>query len=518
MIFYIKKIPLSFILFFTALISLIASFYFGIGRVLDDSYITYRYAENFANGYGFRWNINEVPSEGFTSYLHVLLLSFFYKFFGMSPLISTRILSFLSLFFITIICLRWLRESSKLTNKNISYALFSLLVIANPLLIYASLFGLETIIIALVYTVSAILFHAWYKSGKTSTAAYLAIASLIAFLCRPDSLAFFAILYSISLLSKFYFKEKITLSHYAIFAVTLVIAVSIVSIFRYFYFDSYFPNPYFIKNAKTIIDLHGLSYVAQFFIWSSGLYLTTLFFLKNLSREKIILFIASTAFILVFIHFKPLMGTAFRFLIPMWPILSIIVISSLSNSIINGQNKKSKIILILFSFWLVSWLVSSNYHVYQSALSNKNTINYATIGKQLSQLENTNIIATGDQGALPYFSSWNSIDLVGLTDKNIAKMKTPEKIVNYVIQKKPSVILLRRRKHNGKYFIAHSNFPSLGNKLHERMQDTYTECCFILDEDNNQLVFFILNTTKKYSNVYNQLTSAIFIIDQFIKK
>ena len=41
---------------------------------LDDSYIFLRYAENIFNGYGFVWNINDPPVEGYTSFLYLVTL------------------------------------------------------------------------------------------------------------------------------------------------------------------------------------------------------------------------------------------------------------------------------------------------------------------------------------------------------------------------------------------------------------------------------------------------------------
>ncbi len=42
--------------------------------ILDDAYIFFRYAENIVNGYGFVWNIGEVPVEGYTSFLYLSTL------------------------------------------------------------------------------------------------------------------------------------------------------------------------------------------------------------------------------------------------------------------------------------------------------------------------------------------------------------------------------------------------------------------------------------------------------------
>ncbi|HCP84004.1 MAG TPA: hypothetical protein DIT88_06335, partial [Planctomycetaceae bacterium] len=41
----------------------------------DDAYITLRYAQNWIDGNGLTWNVNEKPVEGFTSFLHLACLS-----------------------------------------------------------------------------------------------------------------------------------------------------------------------------------------------------------------------------------------------------------------------------------------------------------------------------------------------------------------------------------------------------------------------------------------------------------
>ena len=41
----------------------------------DDAYITLRYAQNWIDGNGLAWNVNEKPVEGFTSFLHLICLS-----------------------------------------------------------------------------------------------------------------------------------------------------------------------------------------------------------------------------------------------------------------------------------------------------------------------------------------------------------------------------------------------------------------------------------------------------------
>ena len=41
--------------------------------IAEDAHITFRFARNLAEGYGFTWNTDELPIEGFTSFLWVLV-------------------------------------------------------------------------------------------------------------------------------------------------------------------------------------------------------------------------------------------------------------------------------------------------------------------------------------------------------------------------------------------------------------------------------------------------------------
>ena len=50
------------------------------GHMGDDSFIFFRYADNFMQGKGLRWNGDELPVEGFSSPLWVGVLILFYRF------------------------------------------------------------------------------------------------------------------------------------------------------------------------------------------------------------------------------------------------------------------------------------------------------------------------------------------------------------------------------------------------------------------------------------------------------
>src|SRR5262249_10595062 len=61
-------------------------------RIFDNSFITYRYARNLADGAGITWNVNEPPVEGYTNFLLVIILAPFIRL-GFDPLWVTRLFS-----------------------------------------------------------------------------------------------------------------------------------------------------------------------------------------------------------------------------------------------------------------------------------------------------------------------------------------------------------------------------------------------------------------------------------------
>ena len=49
------------------------------GYFPDDAFITFRFAENLARGFGIVWNVGGAPTEGSTSILQTLLMAGFFK-------------------------------------------------------------------------------------------------------------------------------------------------------------------------------------------------------------------------------------------------------------------------------------------------------------------------------------------------------------------------------------------------------------------------------------------------------
>lgn len=71
---------------------------------VDDAFISFRYSEHLANGFGLLWNIGQPPVEGYTNFLWVVIIAvpFLLK---LDPIISTKIIGLSSV--LGIIILFW---------------------------------------------------------------------------------------------------------------------------------------------------------------------------------------------------------------------------------------------------------------------------------------------------------------------------------------------------------------------------------------------------------------------------
>lgn len=83
------------------------------GDYYDDAFITYRYADNLARGEGLFWNTGEAPTEGFTSLLHIMMLTPLMKL-GLGGLEAARLINLVFLIAIAFVLYQISTRSSSL--------------------------------------------------------------------------------------------------------------------------------------------------------------------------------------------------------------------------------------------------------------------------------------------------------------------------------------------------------------------------------------------------------------------
>ena len=77
--------------------------------IFDDAFITYRYAAHLAEGHGITWNPGEPATEGYTTFLQLVILAPFIKT-GFDPLMVARVFSLLALFGICLLLYKLARK------------------------------------------------------------------------------------------------------------------------------------------------------------------------------------------------------------------------------------------------------------------------------------------------------------------------------------------------------------------------------------------------------------------------
>ncbi len=415
--------------------------FFNFDVLQDDAFISFRYVRNFLDGHGLVFNLGE-RVEGYTNFFWIMLLSFLARL-GL-PLIETA---------------RWTGVLAAVGTLGV--ALYAsrrfypergwpwmiaapFLLAANGALAYWAGSGLETALFTLLAAAAA----AAYFSRPALSLLLLALATLT----RPEG-GFLAFLFGIIgiLLKQKNWKETLT------FWGTLILLLLPFAVFKYFYYGSLLPNPFYAKTGFSVEYLQsGLGYVGLFLKHYGGygllIILPVLFWkkLSTFSRFCLLVFIGFTLY-LVFIGGDVL--KAHRFFVPILFFLYLPVVDGfyiLSEKIPRRALAAGTVVLIA---GLITYAFPL-YYLLISAEAEKGLIGKMKDSASLFVRHNyAESFATSTIGAFSYYlGDRRVIDMLGLTEPEIARH--PEKIdgivstwreknfnAGYVLSEKPEIIL-----------------------------------------------------------------------------
>ena len=417
------RLGLLFSLTFIVLLSLFFDF------VLDDSFITYRYAENFAHGEGIRWNVGEDPVEGFTSFLWVALnaLAILLRF---DPVIFSKLLSG-----IAGLAIIWMLLATK---SNLDWRLkyiFVASIALSPPFTFILIQGMETALTTFLLFLSALLSVKILRySDKRYVFLWYCIA-ILGFLARPDSITFntgiLAGLIILFVINKNTSMIKTIIAYGAIF---LVIG-ALYNVWRVSYFGYTFPNTFYVKfsSSNYIFTLQGIYYLFTFVIKIMLPYLLLCAFLiyKNFNKEKFSITIPMlTGFSFYCIYLMtiyPVQGFLWRFAFPVYPafiLAALLLFSEVKLSAFPLLKKLPVVmaILIVFTIWPLRLL---NFAMLQK--EGRTQHDRVMMGKSLAGIDGTMFVS--ESGALPFYSKWKAADLLGLNSEEIVHNGLSEQIL-----------------------------------------------------------------------------------------
>lgn len=460
----------------------------------DDSYITFRFLENFINGNGLVFNIGE-KVEGYTNFLWLLLLSLFaiLKFnyidfsqylsvgFGAGCLFLTYFISKDFKVEIPNTDKKLKSKSTDLIDKNgILFNLFPVILLTfTGAFNYWAVSGMETTMFIFLgmmgiyfYLKDENLDHLNWK---------FSFFILLAALTRPEGLYLFAIIIFHKILYTFYIKRNIVdtfksvlsknnLLTYSIF----VIPVLIYTLFRLMYYGYPFPNTFYAKTGLSWVYINaGLEYTWNY-LKSYGLfgliYLLPLYLFKtDTNKFKLSFFYIFT--FLYTIYIISIGGDVlqmFRFFLMISPLFFILFCKFLQffyQKLTLKNYSSSTGFAIVFSLAIIG-LTYYNYNNQKDNIKRITDLENGLVDKMKlagqwfnsqQKIKGSHMtIAATTIGAVSYYSGLNVsvIDMLGLTDGEIAhNPKTIPEIsegsigwkernynVNYVLSRKPDYV------------------------------------------------------------------------------
>jgi arabinofuranosyltransferase len=406
----------------------------------DDLYISFRYAEHLASGQGLTWNVGQAPVEGYTNFLLVILLAVIHLI-GLDPLISIQIVNILLTvatgILLAKLCLSFF-EDDKTTVARSSAVLTTLAFIANPYVWQNALSGLETTLFTflIVWSLHLLLVA---QQGSGSYVPGFATATL-ATLARPDGVLFGMLAALVFVLASRN-RSKAALGA----LIGFVLPVVLYELWRVWYFGSPLPNTFYVKVSNALNLFAGRSYVTSFYKIEVILVLMAMIGIWKLRRNAVLTtsalwIVGLSAF---YVMPTPIQGFYFRFLFSVLTLLTLIAIPAVVGYAFKlKENYRWALLSVaIIAHLLINWRAARGEEI--QAVIPEATAMYREMGEMLGSIPADSIsFAYQDAGVVPYYSKQKHYDLVGLNDAFIGREKDPVRVIEYLEEEKPDVLLL----------------------------------------------------------------------------
>lgn len=426
---------------------------------LDDAYISFRYAENFAAGHGPVFNPGE-RVEGYTTFLWVVLLAAGERL-GIPLEFHAKAMGLL----FALAALALLSHAHYVARRldPMSCALATLLAGTCGSYMIWAMSGMEVHLTAFL-CLGAVLLHLRAREEAAGGgaacrwAAGSAVAAALAAMARPEAALIFVVCFLDHCLGLVTRRDRTVFVYGAVF--TLVIAPYLA--WRWSYYGYPVPNTFYTKVGSTLEQVQrGWKYTRGFLV--AGLMLVApalvaLLAAPGLTRRHGALHVA-TGIVVLHVVFVVAVGgdvmPAFRFFAAILPLMA------LAGAHVVGPNLTGR------AAFAASAALAVAYNGFQLATEpaflNRDGVGARgkVVGTWLREhVPPGTLLATNTAGSIPYFSKLPSIDTLGLNDARIAHRKMPgmgkgkaghEKgDGKYVLSRKPDIVQFGSSRGNSK--------------------------------------------------------------------
>lgn len=446
----------------TIIVLMVAAFYRQL--LVDDAFISFRYARNLIDGFGLVWNPREYL-ESYSNFLWLMLIAAGMKMGwepeGFSYLLSIpfHFIGLLATYLLAKLVLPTSRDNKKVNNDFSDTTLDTRLgtsdILSLAVLIWVgsnkSLFsfatsGLETSMqFGLITTIALLCVRSFTRSISPKLIVTLSVLMNLAFLSRLDAITvilpailifFHRLYYSDNYFSGKPYPNKIVLKNRIYYSALMIAPFAMISlpwlIWKIMYYHRLFPNSFYAK----VHGMEGIGFgIFYLYIFLSTYFLFPYVLLVGVKYAKLAKENSGFGMIgglaIIWLAYVIWVGgdfMEFRFLVQALPFIGISIIYTLNRLI---DNKKVVLVLIggmllgnINSFFTIEKTVVTYGIEKVESLAfhlSEDDQNWVDVGIRLKEIfGNTDVlIAVAAAGAIPYYSELPSVDYLGLCDANI---------------------------------------------------------------------------------------------------
>lgn len=427
-----------------------------INWTCDDSFISFRYADNLARGDGLVFNPGE-SVEGYSNFLWVLILAGG-RLIGLAPLLLSKglgvLAALLSLFLLYRTIGLW-RLDPVLQQGVV------LLLGLTAGFAYFAVSGMETVFYAALLLLAVFLQKKYDRDSKPARLYFLYGTLFLISLTRPEGILFFGLtgLFHWTL----YFRRRFLHPWRTLLFPQILWGASygLFLLWRLTTYGDLLPNTFYAKPPGTFVSYESTALFGNLIkALPSGSFLLLLIPVLLIWKKRRIDFVYPLLIILgqlVFISYSGDWMAFGRFFLPVLP-LGLLVSAAAAASLKEGKKRIRPLYpaVVLSAVLLYAGL---NGLAVVRSLNNEGIYPYSvmkstalqSLGRRLKEgYSPETVICIRRQGAVPYVSGFRSIDLLGLTDRTIARfnsgsdttIEANSKTAQNIIRRRPDVILL----------------------------------------------------------------------------
>jgi hypothetical protein len=456
---------------------------------LDDTCVYFNYAKNIVDGNWFAYDARNLPSEGFTSLIFLLLLALF-KYFSLNLLFAAIMINLFALVAVIWFGLLIYQTIARTEHELFSYLflmIFSTFLVFDPNIATMIGMGFESLLSpALIFAAFYLLLVNYQPQIENLSAKSLnksIISSFIllffAILVRPENLLIMGVFTFMAL----WMLPRKRVVIYGILLFGMCLASYL--IFKFMYFGDIFPTAYYRK-----LNEHGALVGYYYVVNTLTYYLTNIFIIIMLLITAMLFerarathyFLIFTLFALsaliisgFFLFVSPIVGYGGRFLvIPIILIhfsfaclLTLALEQGFKTQLANNYQlysiTTSKGLLILLPVMIVLFVpmerlslaylpfdpIHNFYQTVKLKFANHPYVKFGNFLKTHLQHPQQVTLVFGDAGCIPYTSNLRFIDPNGLTEPYIAhlfrisdKTQIVKPFTDYILHQHPDIIVI----------------------------------------------------------------------------